>query len=310
MAVDVIVLNNLGGGQSCQVDRLPRPGDTIKGYNWQPSIDAGKGPNACVAMARLGVHPAFVGKAGKDPAGDRGEKWMREAGVDTSGLLRTDEVMTGQGIRIVEKGGNNLIVCGESSSRALTVQEVEREIERLQPASYFYGGFEIREELVLAGLRKAKNCGMTTIVNLSPIPLEPVGKLDCADCLIINETEAAIVCGLSSWKELPIKRLAQQARDKLGCGCVIITLGENGSIGLRGDRFWEVSPVKVDCVDTSGAGDAFLSAVIVNLIWGKDIEDACKWAGAYASYTTTRGGTLLSYPMLEEVQGFISQHMK
>ena len=304
MAVDVIVLNNLGGGQSCQVDQLPHPGDTVKGYNWQPSIDAGKGPNACVAMARLGVHPAFVGKAGKDPAGDRGEKWMREAGVDTSGLLRTDKVMTGQGIRIVEKSGNNLIVCGESSSRALTTQEVEREIERLQPAGYFYGGFEIREELVLAGLRKAKNCGMTTIVNLSPIPSEPVGKLDCADYLIINETEAAMVCGLSSWKELPMKRLAQQVRDKLGCGCVIITLGENGCIGLR------VSPVKVDCVDTSGAGDAFLSAVIVNLIWGKDIEDACKWAGAYASYTTMRRGTLLSYPMLEEVQGFVSQHIK
>ena len=77
MAVDVIVLNNLGGGQSCQVDQLPHPGDTVKGYNWQPSIDAGKGPNACVAMARLGVHPAFVGKAGKDPAGDRGEKSRR-----------------------------------------------------------------------------------------------------------------------------------------------------------------------------------------------------------------------------------------
>lgn len=107
-----------------------------------------------------------------------------------------------------------------------------------------------------------------------------------------------------------MKRLAQQVRDKLGCGCVIITLGENGCIGLRGDRFWAVSPVKVDCVDTSGAGDAFLSAVIVNLIWGKDIEDACKWAGAYASYTTMRRGTLLSYPMLEEVQGFVSQHIK
>ena len=119
-----------------------------------------------------------------------------------------------------------------------------------------------------------------------------------------------MVCGLSSWKELPMKRLAQQVRDKLGCGCVIITLGENGCIGLRGDRFWAVSPVKVDCVDTSGAGDAFLSAVIVNLIWGKDIEDACKWAGAYASYTTMRRGTLLSYPMLEEVQGFVSQHIK
>lgn len=309
MAVDVIVLNNLGGGQSCQVDKLPLPGETVKGYNWQPSIDAGKGPNACVAMGRLGVRPAFIGKAGKDPAGDRGEAWMQEAGVDTSGLLRTDEVMTGQGIRVVEKSGNNLIVCGESSSRALTVEEVEREIGRLQPAKYFYGGFEIRAELVLAGLKKAKACGMTTVTNLSPIPSGEIGRLDFVDYLIINETEAAAICGVSSWRDLPIRALTGSVREKLDCGCVIVTLGAEGCAGLAEGRFLEIPPVKVDCVDTSGAGDAFLSAVIVNLIWGKDIEDACKWAGAYASYTTTRKGTLLSYPMLKEAQAFVSQHI-
>ena len=57
-------------------------------------------------------------------------------------------------------------------------------------------------------------------------------------------------------------------------------------------------------------GSMLIFCVGVNLIWGKDIEDACKWAGAYASYTTMRRGTLLSYPMLEEVQGFVSQHIK
>lgn len=309
MGIDVIVLNNLGGGQSCQVDKLPLPGDTVKGYNWQPSIDAGKGPNSCVAMGRLGIKTAFIGKAGKDPAGDRGEKWMQEAGVDTSGLLRSDEVMTGQGIRIVEKSGNNLIVCGESSSRALTVGEVEREVQRLNEAKYFYGGFEIREELTLAGLKKAKALGMTTIVNLSPIPEADLGQLDYVDYLVINETEAAALANLFSWQEIPVQELAQTVRKKLGCGCIIITLGAEGSVGLSAERFWKIPPVKVDCVDTSGAGDAFLSAMIANLVWGKDIVEACRWAGAYASYTTTRKGTLLSYPILDEANAFVSRHI-
>lgn len=306
MSAEVIVLNNLGGGQSCLVDRLPLPGDTVKGYQWKNSIDAGKGPNSCIAMGRLGVNAAFVGKAGRDAAGDRGERWMREAGVDTSGLLRSDEVMTGQGIRIVEKSGNNLIVCGESSSRALTVEEVARELRRLRGARFFYGGFEIRSELTLAGLRTAKDCGMTTVLNLSPIPAQPLPRLTTADYVVLNELEAASLCGLQSWRELSPRALAQRALDALGCGCVVITLGALGSIGLQGAHFWQIEPVAVDCVDTSGAGDAFSSAMVANLVWGKSIADACRWAGAYASYTTTRPGTIPSYPTLSEIQPFLS----
>lgn len=306
MATDVIVLNNLGGGQSCQVDRLPLPGDTVKGYHWKNSVDAGKGPNSCIAMSRLGIRTAFIGKAGKDAAGDRGERWMQEAGVDTSGLLRSDEVMTGQGIRIVEKSGNNLIICGESSSRFLRADEVEREIRRLQPATFFCTGFEIRPELVLKGLDTAKVCGMTTVLNLSPIPSEPLPKLSDADYIVINEMEAAAICSLRSWRDIPVRALAQKALELLGCQCIVITLGAFGSAGMtQGGRFWKVAPVKVNCVDTSGAGDGYLSAMVANLVWGKDIADACRWAGAYSSYTTTRQGTLPSYPPLVEVESFI-----
>ena len=308
--LDVIVLNNLGGGQSCQVDRLPMPGETVKGYNWQPSIDAGKGPNTCIALGRLGVRAAFIGKAGRDPAGDRGEKWMREAGVDTSALLRTDEVMTGQGIRIVAKDGGNTIVCGESSSRALTVEEVERELERLAPAFCFYGGFEIRAELTMAGLRRAKALGMKTIVNFSPIPADFSGALDCADYVIVNETEAAAVCGLSSWRDLPEGELLARTREVLRCGCVIITLGENGSLGFDGTRRWKLSALPVDCVDTSGAGDAFLAGFAANLCRGADEIEACKWAGLYASFTTQAKGTLPSYPMRAEAEAFVNAHLK
>ena len=307
--LDVIVLNNLGGGQSCQVDRLPMPGETVKGYNWTPSIDSGKGPNTCIALGRLGVRAAFIGKCGKDPAGDRGEKWMKEAGVDTSALLRTDEVMTGQGIRIVAKNGGNTIVCGESSSRALTVAEVEREMDRLGKAKYFYGGFEIRSELTLAGLRKAKAMGITTITNYSPIPADFHGTRDCCDYVIVNETEAAAVCGLASWRDLPIPELLQKTKDTLGCGCVIITLGGDGSTGLDGKRRWRMNAVPVACVDTSGAGDAFLAGFAANLVWGKDEIEACRWAGLYASYTTQFKGTLPSYPLLPEAKAFVEAHL-
>lgn len=298
--VDVVVLNNLGGGQSVQVEELPLPGQTVKGYNWRYNIDAGKGPNSCICMGRLGVRAAFIGKAGQDAAGDRGENWMREAGVDTSGLLRSDQVSTGQGVRVVARDGQNLIVCGESSSRALTQEEVFAQLARMEGARFFVTGFEIREELALAAAREAKRLGMGTVLNFSPIQTLDVGALDYIDYLVVNETEVARLVGLEDWHAVELPALLARVRERYHCGCVVATLGAEGSAGLEGARFWQIPPVAAQVVDTSGAGDAFLSAMVVNLVWGKDIRDACAWAGAFASYTTTRRGTIPSYPTLDE----------
>ena len=303
---DVLVLNNLGGGQSVQVDQLPLPGHTVKGYNWRYNIDAGKGPNSCICMGRLGVRAAFIGKAGKDAPGDRGENWMREAGVDTSGLLRSDEVSTGQGVRVVARDGQNLIVCGESSSRALTWEEVRVQLHRLKGAAWFVTGFEIREELALAAAREAKALGMGTVLNFSPIQTVEVGALDYIDYLVVNETEVARLAGVDDWQSMPLRDLLARVRDRYHCGCVVATLGGEGSAGLKGETFWQIPPVRVEVVDTSGAGDAFLSAMVVNLVWGKEIQEACRWAGTFASYTTTTRGTIPSYPTLEEYRTWLS----
>jgi len=296
---DVVVLNNLGGGQSVQVDKLPLPGETVKGYQWQYNIDAGKGPNSCIAMARLGVRPAFLGKAGQDAAGDRGESWMKESGVDVSGLLRTTEVSTGQGVRVVEKSGRNLIVCGESSSRALTVDEVCAQLRRFAGARFFVTGFEIREELALAGAKLAHELGMTTLLNFSPIPAKETGPLPFIDYILLNETEGAALMGLADWRDLPPLKIARSIRERFDCGCVLLTLGADGSVGVSAQNSWVVPPVRVHTVDTSGAGDGFLSAFCANLIWGKTPREACHWAGEYAAHTTAAAGTIPSYPLLE-----------
>lgn len=310
MAFDVIVLNNLGGGMSVRVDTLPRPGETVKGHDWKANIDAGKGPNSCICMGRLGIRPAFIGKAGADAAGDRGEKWMREAGVDTSGLLRSDEVMTGQGVRVIEDSGQNLIVCGESASRALTVDEVLRELDRLAPAQYFSTGFEIREELTLAGLARAKKLGMTTILNASPIPKAPLPPLSDVDYLVVNETEGARLANVDDWHSLPLEQLLAQVKQSCGCQSVIMTLGAEGCAGLTDEGFWQLPGTPVQVLDTTGAGDAFLSAMIVCLVKGRSIQEACRWAGRFASHTTTKRGTLPAYPTMNELAAQLGDQVR
>ena len=296
MSFDVIVLNNLGGGQSVQVPNLPAPGESVKGHDWKFNIDAGKGPNSAICMSRLGAKVAFIGKAGQDEAGDRGEKWMCQAGVDTSGLLRTQQARTGQGFRIMAPGGRHMVICGESCSWTLTQEEVLSELNRLQPAQYFFTGLEIRLDLALAALRYAKQLGMKTIFNLSPVPTEPVGSLEYVDYLAINEVEAAQLAGVRDWREVSPEELTRQLQDVYQSRCILLTLGEEGCAGRMGDKFWRIPKADVIAVDTIGAGDAFLSAFTVNLIWGKSEEEACRWANEFAGYTTTQEGSIPSYP--------------
>lgn len=307
--VDIIVMNNLGGGQSVQVDNLPAPGESVKGRAWKYNIDAGKGPNSAICMSRLGAKVAFIGKAGLDEAGDRGKAWMDEAGVDTSSLLRTDKARTGQGIRIMGPGGKHMCVCGESCSWTLSEQEVVREIDRLQPAKFFFTGFEVRPELALNASRYAKSLGMRTVLNLSPVPKEPLGSLEYIDYVAINEVEGAQLAGLKNWRDKDPREIMDCVMRQYGCGCVLLTLGEEGCAGMTCGRDWRIPKAKVTAIDTIGAGDGFLSAFTVNLLLGKSEEDACRWANEFAGYTTTREGSIPSYPVMNEIQSYIEKRL-
>lgn len=308
---DILVLNNVGGGQSVYVAELPKAGESIKGHDWRFNIDSGKGPNSAICMARLGASVAFIGKAGADEAGDRAEKWMRESGVDTSALLRTTEARTGQGIRIMGPNGTHMCICGESCSWTLTEDEVFQELDKKSGARFFFTGLEIRLPLALAALKHAKALGMTTVFNLSPVPFgETIGDLSYVDYLAINEVEGAQLVGIEDWHEMSPEEITKQVREKYHCSCVLLTLGAEGCAVLDGEDFIRIPRADVETIDTIGAGDGFLSAFTVNLSWGKTIGEACRWANEYAAYTTTREGSIPSYPLLAEIEEYMRERLK
>ena len=94
---DVIVLNNIGGGINIWVDHLPAPYESVMGYGFEVSEDLAKGGNVAVAISRLGIPTAIIGKIGCDQAGDRDYKWLRESGVNCEALIQSPEAKTGQG---------------------------------------------------------------------------------------------------------------------------------------------------------------------------------------------------------------------
>ncbi|MCD8140306.1 MAG: PfkB family carbohydrate kinase [Planctomycetaceae bacterium] len=305
---DVIVLNHLGGGMSVRVHKLPAKGESVMGYDWRLAEDVAKGGNVAIALSRLGFSSALIGKVGRDVPGDRDVAWLKADNVNVDALIQTDEVQTGQGIVFIDDNGDNMIVTGESSSKALTLDEVKDAIAMLSPARFFVGGFEVRKPLVLDAAKIAKAAGMQTVLNPSPVPGDGLEAVDYIDYFFVNEVEGKLLLGIGPDAEYDPRDICFRLAGRYRPGCVILTMGADGSAGCAGDRYWTIDPVNVTPVDPSGAGDGYLAAVVACLMWGMDIEVACRWASIYGAYTVTIADCIPAYPTRAQLAAFKARH--
>lgn len=306
---EVIVLNSHGVGQYACCDHMPAWGETLCVTDWRIEQDGGKGSNVAVALGRLGIDTAYIGKVGYDPWGDLGEKWMQDAGVDTRYLYRDASVATGTGLILLGPDGQNTIIDGDSSSRALTVEEIKTALDDMSGSSVLVTGFEIPVGLALYAAQYAHDCGMKVALNPSPLPPDPIGELAFVDYLFINEVEGKYLLGLQQDTEISDNEIIHRICDKFKCANVIMTLGGNGSLILGEAGAFTIAPIvvpKEKVINTAGAGDGYMAATIAQLIKGRPLDKAADWASKYAALTVTIMGTIPAYRPLDEVERFIA----
>jgi len=98
---------------------------------------------------------------------------------------------------------------------------------------------------------------------------------------------------------------------------VIITLGANGALLLTAKHRVEVPSLPVRPVDTTGAGDAFMGAVLYQLVQHgcqtpsdllalseHNLNNLGSFANNVAGLSTTRYGGISSFPFMHEISGF------
>ena len=131
-------------------------------------------------------------------------------------------------------------------------------------------------------------------------------KLECFDFIKdsfivkLSEEEALLISGKNEVKE------AAQYIVKLGCENLIITLGKKGSLVTTKKTQVLVPTKEMVMIDATGAGDAFMGAVIAQIINkpDKDIVEIVKLANLVGGITTTKIGALESIPTWEEVEKY------
>jgi len=305
----IVVVGSLNADLTIYCERLPQPGETVQGNGFAVN-PGGKSANQAVAAARLGGHVSLVGAVGEDANGNMLEASVAGAGVDVS-HVRTSSEPTGVAVIAVDARGENNIIISAGANGTLSPADVAGAADVLEGAAVVSLCLEVSMETVLAAAQAGHDAGATVVLNLSPYADIPQQLADLTDVLLVNAHEASQFLGSA---EIPGRdgdagdwdavRLRFAGR---GLQRVLVTLGANGSVVLdsladAGQQLVQIAPVKVNAVDTTGAGDAFTGAVAARLAAGASLADAAAFASIAAALATTRKGTQAAYPDEDDVK--------
>jgi ribokinase len=258
--------------------KLPKAGETVTGavLSRHPG---GKGANQALAARRLGAAVALHGRVGRDEMANDALLLLKEGGVDLSGVTVDETAPTGVAlIGVAANGENQIVVCPGANARF--TPELLKPIE----ADAVICQLEIPVETVMKAAEGAKKL---FAVNLAPARELPEALLKRADLIIVNETEAEFY----------------GAALKSCGGMVATTYGKRGAaLHKNGVEIAGAEPPDVRAIDTVGAGDAFVAALVVSIVEGRDPKAALRRACAAGALATTRRGAQPALPTRSEVE--------
>jgi ribokinase len=304
----VVVVGSLNMDFVVGVDRLPAPGETVLGRDFQ-MIPGGKGANQACAAGRLNdgsVVVRMIGRVGYDVFGDHLKASLSAAGVDVACVHATRAHPTGVALIWVERSGQNSIVVASGANHALAASETEAMRLVFRGARLALFQLESPLETVARALQLAREEGVRTMLDPAPARSLPAELLATVDILTPNESEALVLLGKPparvSRSDAPA--LARQLKEQ-GPASVVLKLGDQGCYYYDGETEFFSGAFTAEARDTTAAGDVFNAALAVALAEDRGIADALRFANAAASISVTRAGAQSSVPTRAEVNALL-----
>ncbi|OEG62137.1 MAG: fructokinase [Halanaerobium sp. MDAL1] len=276
--------------------------------------------NVAVALSRLGIDVSFVGKVGDDVLGNFLAKKLEAEKVNIDNLILTNEAKTAITFVTLDEEGDRSFdfYIDPSADRFLRADEIEAELFE-ENKIYHFGSISLIDEPARSatkqGIELARQNEM--LISYDPNLREmlwdslPKAKeiilsvMDEVDIVKVSEEELEFLTG-----EEDIKKGAEKLKAEYKIPILFITCGSKGAYYFLNDLGF-VEAFEVDAVDTTGAGDAFMSGVLYNFnqanltlaeIDNKFLEKTLKFANYSGSLAASTTGAMAALPTLAEVQ--------
>ena len=285
------------------IDKIPAGGETRAAQNFH-TAHGGKGANQAVAAAKLGANVLMVSAIGDDLFGKGALDNFKQNNIDTSQISVIEGVATGEATIIVEKSGQNRILLYKGANDSLTPDLLLNAAHDLKNCALIVLQLEIPLETVYAAINFANSNKIPVLLNPAPAVKDLSIDMACkCDFFVPNETELSILTDMPVNSRDDIKFAAKSLLAK-GLKNIIVTMGSQGAFWLSNDREEFISAQKVQSVDSTGAGDAFIGCFAQNYVKSGDVLASIKLASLYATFSVTKKGTQASYASAEEFKAF------
>jgi len=277
------------------VSRIPRPGETVPGGAFSMAA-GGKGANQALAARRAGAEVRLFAAAGTDSFADEALKLLRADGVDLA-HMRAAEGPTGIAMIFVDEDGENVIAILPGANGTMSPADADAALKGLGQGAMLMLQQEIPQEATIRALELANAQGVTSILNTAPFLKTTKEVAERASIVIANETEFELLTGAG------LDRLdaAMDEWAKSKGQTVIVTLGADGARAATPEGSFAVPALKVEPVDTVGAGDTFCGYLAAGLDGGFTLDVAIKRAAAAASLAVLRPGAQPAVPYSTDV---------
>ena len=270
------------------VPHIPAPGETLAATDREQYL-GGKGANMSVAAARAGAQIKHIGCVGEDGAWTI--SWLMEWGVDTRHLAVL-ESSSGHAIIAVDANSENMIILHPGANTQIPQSQLQNALAEAQTGDWFITQNETNLQRTATQL--ARKMGLKVAYAAAPFDADRVqAVLPHLDFLILNAVEAE-----------QLRAATGQGPDALGVQDVIVTLGKDGADWYARGVKTHFDAIKVDPVDSTGAGDTFTGYVLAGLDRGMPMAQAIGMATKAAALMVTRHGTADVIPDLSEVQQY------
>lgn len=264
-------------------------------------LAGGEIASTMVGLRRLGMKTSYVGRFGKDQAGDFGVQNLIDEGVDVQHAEQIEGAKTQIAFIIIDKrNGERTIIWKRDKKLAFSPEEAPLEIVR-KTKIFHATPHDTHACIKLA--REAKTHGAIISIDIDNVFEGLEEMIPLIDIFISSAEFPEKLVGIRDKRES-----LREIKSRFGCSIVGMTLGETGSLILCEDNFIETKGYAVPngCKDTTGAGDAFRVGFLYGLLKGETVETAAKMANAVAALKCREIGARTALPEICELNELLS----
>ena len=280
---------------------------------------AGGAPaNVAAAITKLGGHATFMGQVGNDPFGEFLEQTLQRAQVDTSMLIK-DKQTTLAFVSIDQDGERDFTFMrgadGEYQFNSIDLSKIQtNDLIHFGSATALLSS--PLKETYFQLLQYAKDNGhfisfdpnyrSALITNTEQFSQDCLTFIKHAHFVKVSQEEATMLSKESDLQQAALKLL------NYGAKVVAITLGKDGTLLATNEGQTIVSSISIQQVDTTGAGDAFVGAMLYQIAQSehtlsyhfKDLTAFTSFANKVGAITCTNYGAIASLPSLTDIKAY------